>query len=253
MIYSRRNPDRRYIVSKLRSLTPRYKKLSFFQSPILNSLKKIPKSTPPKLLVRYPSDFKLEPYLLPTKKRPNHSRNEFKHLPSISKFEIPEESNIQTEKNISNRIQPTCRICLDTDNPHDLISPCLCKGHQKHVHQSCLKTWILITEKYETEISACEVCRFRFCMEFQYSNSFSPCNQESCRAWIYFLFSFIMIVATFSLYLQGFVGNNPSGVAFGVVSMIFIAVGMFFFVNGLIRASRVCFVRKLSDWSILNY
>lgn len=35
----------------------------------------------------------------------------------------------------------TCRICLQSDSAHNLISPCNCSGSQKYVHQSCVRQW----------------------------------------------------------------------------------------------------------------
>lgn len=34
-----------------------------------------------------------------------------------------------------------CRICLDSANPNQLISPCACKGTQQYVHRDCLLNW----------------------------------------------------------------------------------------------------------------
>ncbi|CAF5173447.1 unnamed protein product [Rotaria magnacalcarata] len=34
-----------------------------------------------------------------------------------------------------------CRICLDDDNPNDIISPCLCSGGSAYVHRKCLNEW----------------------------------------------------------------------------------------------------------------
>ena len=31
-----------------------------------------------------------------------------------------------------------CRVCLDTDNQDDIISPCNCKGTSKWIHKECL-------------------------------------------------------------------------------------------------------------------
>lgn len=32
-----------------------------------------------------------------------------------------------------------CRICLDSSNWEDMISPCNCKGSMKYIHSECLK------------------------------------------------------------------------------------------------------------------
>ncbi|CAF4624047.1 unnamed protein product [Rotaria sp. Silwood1] len=42
---------------------------------------------------------------------------------------------------LSNDQLKQCRICLDTDNPDDIISPCLCTGNSAYVHRTCLNYW----------------------------------------------------------------------------------------------------------------
>ena len=37
-----------------------------------------------------------------------------------------------------------CRICMDAgDGSKQLISPCRCRGSMKHIHEECLKTWLI--------------------------------------------------------------------------------------------------------------
>lgn len=31
-----------------------------------------------------------------------------------------------------------CRICFETDDPHDMVSPCICAGSIAHIHRACL-------------------------------------------------------------------------------------------------------------------
>ena len=63
----------------------------------------------------------------------------YHRVPTISKFEIEDEEKPETVKVSIEMSEPTCRICLDSENNQDLISPCLCKGSQKYVHQTCLQ------------------------------------------------------------------------------------------------------------------
>ena len=48
-----------------------------------------------------------------------------------------------------------CRICHI--NESELISPCLCDGSMKFVHESCLKKWM----KFSGSIK-CELCKFSY-------------------------------------------------------------------------------------------
>ncbi|CAF1545176.1 unnamed protein product, partial [Rotaria sordida] len=42
---------------------------------------------------------------------------------------------------VENEQEKQCRICLDTDNSNDIISPCLCSGNSAYVHRKCLNHW----------------------------------------------------------------------------------------------------------------
>lgn len=46
-----------------------------------------------------------------------------------------------------------CRICLESDNAHDLVQPCTCSGSVQWAHLACLKQWC--SEKMTLK---CELC-----------------------------------------------------------------------------------------------
>jgi hypothetical protein len=58
----------------------------------------------------------------------------------------------------------SCRICLDTDNQNDLISPCLCTGGSAYVHRKCLDNWRSLN-KNGRAFKFCEVCQFEYIIE----------------------------------------------------------------------------------------
>ena len=66
--------------------------------------------------------------------------------------------------------EPVCRFCFDVAEPNDpLLTPCLCKGDQKYVHQSCLHKWqrsVLVSQPthpafYQRDVrqEICNVCK----------------------------------------------------------------------------------------------
>ncbi|XP_072565751.1 E3 ubiquitin-protein ligase MARCHF8 isoform X4 [Paramormyrops kingsleyae] len=58
-------------------------------------------------------------------------------------------------------IQDICRIChCDGDEDSPLISPCLCTGSLRFVHQACLQQWIK-----SSDTRCCELCKYHFVME----------------------------------------------------------------------------------------
>lgn len=68
--------------------------------------------------------------------------------------------------------QAVCRICLDSEDKQ-LIRPCSCSGTSAFVHESCLKTWILMKSD-RLEKATCEICKndFKVCI----------CSRLYCRS-----------------------------------------------------------------------
>ncbi|XP_058065874.1 E3 ubiquitin-protein ligase MARCHF3-like [Anopheles bellator] len=51
-----------------------------------------------------------------------------------------------------------CRICQSSsDEQNSMISPCLCKGTMKYVHQECLELWL-----NRSGLTSCELCLHTF-------------------------------------------------------------------------------------------
>ena len=54
-----------------------------------------------------------------------------------------------------------CRICLEDENQHDMISPCFCRGTSKYVHRECLNRWIETNLNNEAS-TQCQECHFKY-------------------------------------------------------------------------------------------
>lgn len=52
-------------------------------------------------------------------------------------------------------MQKQCRFCLETDKKENLISPCLCRGTFKYVHNKCLMEWFHHEPERGLRCSAC--------------------------------------------------------------------------------------------------
>jgi hypothetical protein len=52
---------------------------------------------------------------------------------------------------------PECRICLESDNQEDMVSPCACQGTMQHAHLACLKHWCA-----EKKSLSCELCNAEY-------------------------------------------------------------------------------------------
>lgn len=54
-----------------------------------------------------------------------------------------------------------CRICFESTNEDDLISPCFCRGTSKWVHHYCLQTWRETSDNNEAKIK-CMECNYKY-------------------------------------------------------------------------------------------
>ena len=61
--------------------------------------------------------------------------------------------------NLIENNEKICRICLESDNPEDLFSPCLCDGTSKYVHRNCLNQWRILHDINSDNFKKCELCQ----------------------------------------------------------------------------------------------
>ena len=59
--------------------------------------------------------------------------------------------------------EPICRFCFDGAGEEELISPCDCRGHQEHIHLTCLLEWLRRSESERLRRApTCGVCQQPF-------------------------------------------------------------------------------------------
>ena len=57
-----------------------------------------------------------------------------------------------------------CRICLDTDNSNDIISPCFCSGGSAFIHRTCLNHWRSQNAR-GIGFQYCDICHFKYVIQ----------------------------------------------------------------------------------------
>jgi len=73
---------------------------------------------------------------------------------------------------------PICRICqlpsMEPNNP--LLSPCRCLGSIRYVHSPCLKKWLEVSSKKNSDPPGCELCQYQYIRhkKFMISNWLVP-------------------------------------------------------------------------------
>lgn len=161
-------------------------------------------------------------------------------LRPISQFKLSE-----SEQNAS-----ICRICLDSDDSSDLISPCACKGFQEFVHQNCLKLWLLKSDKIKKEISNCEVCKEEFVMNFKFKWKFALCNEGASRFWLPFIIGCAMVSAILCFYFEGLMDSSSSGIIMLSISVIFGIIALIALLMSAFRATNAFFEKVVIGWDI---
>jgi RING-variant domain len=169
-----------------------------------------------------------------------------KSFPVISNFDAEEID----EMPINDQKLKQCRVCLETENAQNMISPCLCKGFQKYIHQDCLKIWLLTSDKEEKELTYCEVCTGKYHMSFTYSNTYCICQKEFCCFWVCLGIVLGLCSVIVVLYCTQ-MANTSDTASFWIYSALAFAA-LFFFLASICKLKKTCEYRKVIDWTIEN-
>lgn len=145
-----------------------------------------------------------------------------------------------------------CRICLETGNAEDLISPCDCSGSLEWVHQSCLKLWLLKCENDTRDLTICELCKHQFSMNFYYSVVFDPCAKGTDRksVWIPFVLFAILVLGVGTILCVAAQRGEEGDTVVVVLSVLLSFAGILCVVMGIYLAKELWVVRTIEDWEI---
>ena len=71
---------------------------------------------------------------------------------------------------LSSNEKRRCKICLEEETKNNpLISPCLCTGSIRYIHNDCLKKWI-VEQKTSVFDAKCEICKTAYNIDFIFEN-----------------------------------------------------------------------------------
>lgn len=88
----------------------------------------------------------------------------------------------------------TCRICLEEDDVHNLIAPCLCAGTCKFVHRQCLDRW-RVAEVGLNAFYQCPQCAHKY--EFEHEMN----SRECALAILRFILDSLFLVGAYIIIL----------------------------------------------------
>ena len=83
---------------------------------------------------------------------------------SAADIDLESNSHTNNNENDDNLTEKQCRICLESDNIYDFISPCYCKGDSEWVHRSCLDSW-RATNLHGKAFTNCSVCMMEYVVQ----------------------------------------------------------------------------------------
>lgn len=88
-----------------------------------------------------------------------------------------------------------CRICLDTSEEHELMSPCDCKGSLEFVHFQCLKESVMHLKSYK-----CGICKKKFAgVEVKVDQIRSCLKFAEKSKWLIVMLILLTAILTFQL------------------------------------------------------
>ena len=94
-------------------------------------------------------------------------------------------------------VQKECRICFETTNQNQMLSPCDCSGTMAYIHSYCLKKTI--------ELNVEEICRIcdqkwnGFTIVYKNNNFINYLKAEPCSCLFLVLILFVLLVAISNL------------------------------------------------------
>ena len=119
-----------------------------------------------------------------------------------------------------------CRFCLETDVLQNLISPCLCRGSSKYVHNDCLMRWYATEPARGTRCNTCLTEYVRegsHSIEFLYFPHISIAVKMNYPLFSFVLFHWILILVFNTIRpILFFVDSTTFYVSYQVINHLFV-------------------------------
>lgn len=163
------------------------------------------------------------------------------------------------EENESN---PICRICLESGSKiKSLISPCLCSGSSKYIHEDCLSKWHQSIEVWTSDqFPKCELCKHKFEAIFYFKKIVSKdkCTKVtkqlvfSAIILIFLCAAISVTIFTIVQAIKKYDDQKKLTFAQGLIIGSFVIVIILLIVN-YCRIRKKMYDKELIRWRILNY
>lgn len=156
-------------------------------------------------------------------------------------------------------LENICKICFEFESEkQQLISPCMCTGSMRYVHEECLKTWIL-ARYIDISKSVCEVCKYSIKMRLVVKQQCKLKRKEkcsTCRIAHYIILCGLLIglsIAVSILFTSLGSGSKSKndGILIGLIVTFFMILLLCLSLVTSIIADLSC-IQRLTDWRILE-
>jgi hypothetical protein len=119
-----------------------------------------------------------------------------------------------------------CRVCFEDETiEKKLISPCLCKGSSKYIHEDCLYSWISCQTGIKNA-KKCEVCKFPYSIQVKTHKKCDPKKglaenpQFICYLGILFLVLSVMLILLYVLITKKYIDPKENiGYFIGILAV----------------------------------
>ena len=152
-----------------------------------------------------------------------------------------------------------CRFCFEAEESAEtgkLVCPCRCDGSLKHIHETCLKTWIVQqnSEDRFAEGSRCEICSYSYHLEFTRKLKLS-CSRAFDQGFSHLLISVGMAVCLGNLIwlVCKYTRYTLNQQASQALLSIFALLALVFLVSMIFTLKKACFEMRVTALKIHDF
>ena len=149
-----------------------------------------------------------------------------------------------------------CRICMQSDSATQLLAPCRCIGTVKHVHEACLKAWILAQGRLTNQ--QCELCKAPYQMEYCVGRCWRPSELLNLGepvvvlAWAAVLLLALLAYLAWSLWAAAEARDDPQRACLRIIFGMLCVLELVVFVLLVFMWTNLCLPRCLKYWRIFS-
>ena len=151
-----------------------------------------------------------------------------------------------------------CRICFESETKEDpIITPCNCRGSMQHIHEKCLKSWIL-AQNPDPKNFDCDVCKSPVKMEIKLKR---VCSCKRIRTemiklalvhGVIFATTAVIIVLVVLLLRENTSSSLSGKIYISVAILVCLCIDIAMVIILCRSIKRSCFDKTVKSWKIFS-